>query len=53
MKVIETVELKRPAQKSGGDRYESPSGDFIVYVPQRISRPDGKPLQRIKITFED
>jgi len=54
MKVIETVELKRPARKSGGDRYESPSGDFVIYIPQRISRPDGKELlQRIKITFED
>jgi len=53
MKVTETLELKRPARKAGGDRYEDSTGDFVIYVPQRISRPEGEPLKRIKITFED
>lgn len=48
-----TVELKRPARKSGGDRYES-KGGFVIYIPQDISRPEkDTPLQTIKITFED
>ena len=53
MKLIETVELKRPARKEGGDRYESANGEFIIYIPQYISRPEDAPLQTIKITFED
>ena len=51
MKCIENVELKRIAKKSGGDRYEA--GEFVIYIPQYISRPEGVPLDRIKITFED
>ena len=53
MKVQEVVDLKRPAKKSGGDRYESPNQEFVIYIPQYISRPEGKPLASIKITFED
>ena len=53
MKTIETVELKRIAKKNGGDRYESPNKEFVIYIPQYISRPEGTPLDRIKITFED
>lgn len=53
MKKVETVELKREARKAGGDRYESPDGSFVIYIPQYISRPEAKPLDRIKITFED
>ena len=53
MKVTETLELKRPARKAGGDRYEDSTGDLVIYIPQRISRPKGVPLKRIKITFED
>lgn len=52
MKKIETVELKRAARKVGGDRYESPGSEFVIYIPQYISRPEGKPLDRVKITFE-
>lgn len=54
MEKIETVELKRAAKNSEGDRYESPNQEFVIYIPQYISRPDGKtPLDRIKITFND
>ena len=53
MKKIETVDLKRAARKAGGDRYESAGGEFIIYIPQYISRPDGEALGTIKITFED
>ena len=53
MKVQEVVDLKRPAKKSGGDRYESGNGDFVIYIPQRISRPGGVALGTVKITFED
>jgi len=48
MKVEEIVDLKRPARKSGGDRYESPNGEFVIYIPQYISRPEGVPLDPIK-----
>jgi hypothetical protein len=51
MKKEITVNLKKPARKSGGDRYESDSG-FVIYIPQDISRPAGTPLQTIKVTFE-
>lgn len=36
------VTLDKPAKKSGGDRYVNEAGDFTPYVPQTISRPDGK-----------
>lgn len=52
MKVQEVFDLKRTAKRAGGDRYESEDGTFIIYIPQRISRPEGEPLQTLKITFE-
>lgn len=59
MRKVETVELKRAARRDGGDRYESPDdahfipSKFVIYIPQYISRPEGRPLDRVKITFED
>lgn len=53
MKITELFELKRVAKKAGGDRYETPDGSFVIYVPQHISRPDGGVLEKLKITFED
>jgi hypothetical protein len=50
MKKEFVLELKRPARKSGGDRYEC--ADLTIYVPQDISRPDGTPLKHITVTFE-
>ena len=52
MKEMIIVELKRPAKKSGGDRYESTDG-FVIYIPQKISRPGGVALGAIKVTFEE
>ena len=46
------VELKRPARKAGGDRYESKDG-FVIYIPQDISRPSGLPLPLITVTFKE
>lgn len=48
--------LERPARKSGGDRYVSRSPEhweFVVYVPQTISREGGTtPAEKLVITFE-
>ena len=50
--------LKRPARKAGGDRYEFSSSpestalDFVIYIPQEISREGGVPKKHIDITFE-
>ena len=52
MKAEKIVTLERPARKAGGDRYKA-SDDFQIYIPQDISRPNGMPLQTIKVTFED
>ena len=55
MKVQQLLILTRPARKSGGDRYEAQLGGdtMVIYVPQVISRPEGQPLEKIKVTFED
>ena len=50
VKVTKVMELTRPARKAGGDRYESE--DMVIYIPQEISRANGKPLEKIKVTFE-
>ena len=51
MKKTMVVELKRPAKKKGGDRYEV--ADFVIYIPQDISRQaNGAPYPHISITFE-
>ena len=51
MKKTIEVGLVREARKAGGDRYESADG-FVIYIPQDISRPEGKILPAITITFE-
>lgn len=45
--------LERPAKKNGGDRYlaQGKIEDFTIYVPQQISRPAGKPLEFLTVTF--
>ena len=52
MKRSITVTLKRPAKKLGGDRYYDEDTEFTIYIPQYISRREGVPLKRIKVTFE-
>ena len=51
-KVVETLELIRPARKAGGDRYENEEGYMTIYIPQEISRPEGEPIKKFKVTFE-
>ena len=48
-------QLERPAKKTGGDRYKATGkiDDFTVYVPQQISRPFGKPVAQLTVTFDD
>ena len=59
MRIIETFDLKKPASKGGGDRYEAPNPignkNIVIYVPQYISRDNERkvPFQALKITFED
>ena len=51
-----TFGMTRPARKKGGDRYEATLQDgevMVIYVPQIISRPEGRLLQVIKVTFEE
>jgi hypothetical protein len=51
MKKEFVLELKRPARKSGGDRYEC--ADLTIYVPQDISRPNGRvPVKNITVIFK-
>ena len=47
-----TFKLIQEAKKSGGDKYEG-EGEFMIYIPQNISRPDGKVVKKFKITFEE
>jgi len=44
------VNLIREAKKNGGDRYESSDG-FVIYIPQNISREDGKVKKTITVSF--
>ena len=49
------LELAKPARKQGGDKYEGryEGDEFHPYLPQRISRPDGRtPVREIKCTLE-
>ena len=52
--LIEELYLTRIARKSGGDRYEcTVDGEMvIVYWPQSISRPEGKPWEKLRVTIE-
>ena len=45
------LNLTRPAQKQGGDRYESADG-FSIYIPQTMSRATGRIAEQIKLTIE-
>jgi len=49
--------LEKPARKSGGDRYEhgeKDDKDFItLYLPQSISREEGEPTKKLKVTIEE
>jgi hypothetical protein len=47
-----TLSLERPAKKLGGDRYNNETYNMTVYIPQVISRPNGIPAQKIKMTLE-
>jgi hypothetical protein len=49
-----TFKLERAAKKAGGDRYlaQGKIDGFTIYIPQEISRPLGKPVNLITITFE-
>lgn len=44
------VKLVKAARKSGGDRYESEDG-FVIYIPQEISRSNGKPAPTVEVVF--
>lgn len=52
-----TFILTRPAKRSGGDRYEAvvegEDKPFVVYFPQKLSRPEGKlPYGEITVTLD-
>ncbi len=48
--------LTRPAKAHGGDRYEysvkGKEDHMVFYIPQSISRKEGKIKDEIKITIE-
>ena len=47
------LKLAKEAKKSGADRYASEEIENLnIYVPQSISRPNGKPLESITINIE-
>jgi len=57
MEQVFIFKLARPAKKSGGDRYEyewGPGSDkpFVIYIPQFISRKDGKPCNEVEVVFK-
>jgi hypothetical protein len=56
MKLTLTFKLTRPAKKAGGDRYETliegEAKPMVIYVPQKISRPEGAPSQSLTVTIE-
>ena len=47
--------LTRPARSKGGDRYEAELKDenrpWVIYIPQIISRYEGKIIEEFEITF--
>jgi len=50
------LKLVRPARKAGGDRYEATiegGEQLVIYFPQCISRVEGIPLEKLKVTVED
>lgn len=48
------MKLEKPASSKGGDRYKGTlaNKDFVVYIPQEITRADGKPCSTLSITVE-
>ena len=48
-----TLTLDRPAKKKGGDRYVvDGKEDWTFYIPQEVSRPDGKILNSLEMTLK-
>ena len=49
-----TFDLLKAAAKSGGDKYggKVQGQEWVVYFPQAISRPDGKPRKTIGIVIK-
>jgi hypothetical protein len=50
-----TFILEKPAKNLGGDKYKcKDNDDFIIYIPQFISRNDNKtePKKTIRITID-
>lgn len=56
MSKVYEFKLTRPARSQGGDRYEygrKGDKDFMVfYFPQEISRPNGTPLDALKVNIQ-
>ena len=52
-KNVYNFELEKAGSGRGGDRYFTPfgSGVWIIYVPQKISRPAGQPVKDLSITI--
>lgn len=49
-----TLTLEKPARKSGGDKYVAKDrDDFTIYVPQDISRTNGRPAATISIILRN
>lgn len=49
-----TFILEKEAKNMGGDKYkEKDNGDFIIYIPQSISRKKSdKPKKEIRISID-
>jgi hypothetical protein len=50
------MKLTRPANKGGGDRYEctlNNGNQFVLYLPQEISRDRGVPMKHIEIIIQE
>jgi len=48
-----TFVLEKEAKNKGGDKYKCKSiDDFIIYIPQSISRNNDKPKKEIKISID-
>ena len=45
--------LVKPAKSKGGDKYQcTTKEDFMIYLPQEISRKNGKTRDSVTITFD-
>lgn len=53
-KQVVTLPLDKAATAKGGDRYKGTlcGADFIVYIPQQMSRASGAPAATVTITVE-